>query len=105
MTSQTRWLLEILKEELPHSICLFGSAAAGQMTESSDLDFAIGYASRAGLEWPKEKVYQAKRDDDVPLDFLFYTQDELELRGKIGGVAYLILREGRIVYPRQDGKL
>lgn len=89
-----------LRVSEPKAIVLFGSAARGQMTEASDLDFALIYQDTDSLEQGRTEIYAAMGPDNVfwPRDIVFFTADELLLKAEKGGLCQLILQEGRVLH-------
>ena len=103
VASKLDWIIRTLGKNLPLKIYLFGSAAQDRMSETSDLDFALVYSKEQDLAVAKSLLYGAARTDDWPMDFLFYTLEDFCARAKIGGVAYLIANEGRLVFEKESG--
>ena len=93
--NKMRWLLVHTQ---PLQMILFGSAARGELTDQSDLDFAFIFKSEAARDKGKQAIYRASREDFWPLDFLFYTLEEFNEAAVKGGVAFLIKNEGKIIY-------
>jgi predicted nucleotidyltransferase len=80
----------------PARVILFGSAARGELTRDSDLDFLV-------IERDVEnRVAEAVRLRDavgrMPVDVIVMDEDLAERRGKVRGtMVHHALREGRIV--------
>lgn len=100
--SKLDWIVRTLAHCLPSKIYLFGSAVHGRLSETSDLDFALVYSSDEDVALAKSVLYSAPRNDDWPMDFLFYTSDDLMARARVGGVAHIIVNEGRLVFERDS---
>jgi hypothetical protein len=90
-------------------IILFGSGARGELTESSDLDFALIFESDQDKSVFKKAALTSPRPHQIPLDFLFYTQSEFDGRLARGGTAEIIADEGRVVFeatpPQAQGEV
>lgn len=96
-----RWILEGCK---PTRIFLFGSAARNELTDHSDVDFAILFASEKELREARKSIFGRPRNDDWPQDILLFLESEFERKSKIGGVCAVIAEEGKLLYSedRQD---
>jgi predicted nucleotidyltransferase len=88
----------ILSHIQPERIIFFGSSARNKMTTNSDLDVAIIF---------KESLALAKGKSDLlshpfrwPVDYLFFTVEELKLKSETGGITEIIASEGEVVYER-----
>jgi predicted nucleotidyltransferase len=90
-------------------IILFGSGARGELTKSSDLDFALIFESDQDKSVFKKAALTSPRPHQIPLDFLFYTQSEFDDRLARGGTAEIIADEGRVVFeatpPQAQGEV
>lgn len=100
IVAKREWLLRSLNGRLPIKIYLFGSGARNQLTEKSDLDFALIYNTTYEIDLAKKALYQTPREDNWPMDFLFYTQEELTTRAQVGGAAFIILKEGILIFEK-----
>jgi predicted nucleotidyltransferase len=83
-------------------IILFGSGARGQLTEASDLDFALIFESDQDKSAFKKIALTSRRPHDIPVDFLFYTQNEFDAKLARGGTAEIIADEGRVVFDSRS---
>jgi predicted nucleotidyltransferase len=100
----TQELIELAGQRLveaagsPARVILFGSAARGELTRDSDLDFLV-------IERDVEnRVAEAVRLRDAvgrigwPVDVIVMDEDLAERRGKVRGtMVHHALREGRVV--------
>lgn len=90
----------IVQDTAPEMIILFGSAARGEMTRDSDLDFLVV----AVTAHPRETAWRIReglRDVAVgiPKDVIVVTPEELERhKDTIGFIYRPALREGRVLY-------
>ena len=84
----------------PQQIYLFGSAARGELTEASDIDLAILYASDEELKQGRVEYYKQRAPVDWPVDVLFFTKKAFEEKKAIGGVCMIIAEEGRVLFNR-----
>jgi predicted nucleotidyltransferase len=82
----------------PICIYLFGSAARGTMTTSSDLDFLVILADTADLKITKKDFYCRKPAIDWPVDIIFMHHTAFRNKCMIGGVPMICKQEGKIVY-------
>ena len=85
----------------PERIILFGSAANGEFTETSDLDLLV----IAESDLPRYRRAAPLRllfaPYPCPLDILFYTPQEVDTwGGTTNHVVTEALRTGRVVYER-----
>ena len=93
----TRRIVEVAA---PEKIILFGSAARGEMTRDSDLDFLVV----AVTAHPRETAAQIRRHlldvaVGIPKDVIVVTPEELERhKDTIGYIYRPALREGRVLY-------
>ena len=94
----------------PESVYLFGSAARGEMTDASDLDFLVVLPDFADIKSLKSRYYRSSVARTVPVDTVFVKRSEFEKRSRIGGVCFVVADEGKLLYPslsesEQDGKV
>jgi len=89
---------QIVKKYRPEKIILFGSAARGELSPDSDLDFfIIKDDKRRHIERMKELYFTIKYN--IATDFLVYRPQEIEERLQMGDpFIKQILNEGRILY-------
>ena len=83
-------------------IILFGSGARGELTEASDLDFALIFENDRDKLAFKKAALTSPRPHQVPIDFLFYTQSEFDAKLARGGTAEIIADEGRVVFDSRS---
>ncbi len=88
-------ILDICK---PVCIYLFGSAARGAMTTSSDLDFLVVLPDTADLKTTKKDFYCRKPPIEWPVDIIFMHRSAFLNKCTIGGVPMICKQEGKIVY-------
>jgi predicted nucleotidyltransferase len=81
----------------PRFLYLFGSAARGEMTDSSDLDLLVVVEDHVNLRELKKAYYKQRSHALHPVDILFFRESEFNARKAIGGVCYLAMTEGRIL--------
>ncbi len=93
----------ILSQVTPHEIILFGSAASYQMTDASDVDLIVIFASKVERDSARQQLFKSRPKEDWPHDLLLLTQEEFQTSAaKGGGAAYVAQQEGRIIYPRGE---
>lgn len=78
-------------------VYLFGSAARGEMTDFSDLDFLVVCRNEADLKYSKQNYYLHHHGNVWPVDIIFVTAEEYEKRSKTGGVCMVCKQEGRLL--------
>jgi predicted nucleotidyltransferase len=90
---------QLIEKYKPEKIILFGSAARGDATPDSDLDFLIikndtPYKGR-------DRMIEVSRliDRNLPADFLVYRPEEFEKRLAMGDpFLELVVAEGKVLY-------
>ena len=80
-------------------VILFGSAARGTVSSTSDLDLLIVRRDDRRPAERMEDIYQRARPR-VAMDMLVYTPEELESARKTSSFLRTALRDGRVVYDR-----
>lgn len=96
--AKLQWLLGLSQ---PLAIWLIGSAARGEMTEASDIDFVLLFENELIKKNSMMAVYKSPCPVEWPTDLLPYTQEEFTKSAKSGGgVCWLALREGRLLYGK-----
>lgn len=90
---------QLVEKYKPEKVILFGSAAKGEFSLDSDLDFLIikEQVPANGIErrWEVRKIIKKR----VPADFLVYRQEEMDTSLQLGDpFITTILEEGRILY-------
>lgn len=89
---------QLIQKYKPDKIILFGSAASGQMTPDSDLDFLLVKDDNKSKHERMVEIYRLV-DKDIAADFLIYTPEELAMRLKMGDpFIKSVLAEGRVLY-------
>ena len=103
LQSQVTDQVESIKQQLiskyhPQKIILFGSAAKGNMTDDSDLDFLIIKDDKKDPYNRIVEVYGLVKKN-IATDFLVYTPQEFAERLKLGDPFITsILSEGKVIY-------
>lgn len=83
----------------PERIILFGSAARGELTADSDLDFLVVKSGSFKRRALAQEIYMNLFGMGIPVDIVIATPEEIEqYRGRVGGVIGPALQEGREVY-------
>ena len=91
-----RRLLDVTK---PDRIILFGSAAAGRMTEDSDIDLLVVAPSSSNTIEERVKLLRSLRGLGIPFDvFIIATERFEESKDIFGGIAYPAHKYGRVIY-------
>jgi predicted nucleotidyltransferase len=93
----------IVEQVRPSKIILFGSRARGEARPTSDLDLLV-IADSIEPRWRRAApLYGALRDILVPMDILVYSPEEVrEWSGVRQAFVTTAVREGRVLYERQD---
>ncbi|HWC14125.1 MAG TPA: nucleotidyltransferase domain-containing protein [Actinomycetota bacterium] len=95
-------VVEALVSELaPEKVILFGSAARGELTGDSDLDFIVVVSELSKQREEVTRAYRALRTvrGRPPVDVLVYSHQDLEDWGDvIGHPINDALTEGRLIY-------
>ena len=88
-------------KELPEveEIILFGSAARGEMSEVSDVDFVAIFPTKAGAR-VGSKQFHKNRKNFWPVDVLFVDREHFESRSQLGGVFFVAREEGKTLFRR-----
>jgi len=89
----------IVAAAAPRRIILFGSAARGQMHDSSDLDFLVVVPDGHNCREVAQRIYRQMRGVNHPKDILVVQESDVE---KHRGNPYLVistaLAEGKELY-------
>ena len=89
----------ILSVASPEKIILFGSAVTGEITEDSDIDLLIIEPSIDDRQHEYVRIRRALRDIALPFDIVLISSDYFEsTKDIVGGIAYPVNREGRVLY-------
>jgi predicted nucleotidyltransferase len=88
----------ILRTCQPEAVILFGSAALGKMTDSSDLDFVVIFAEASQVDSSRRNYYCSSHPRTWPVDILFIDREDFERKSRLGGVYLIAAQEGKIVY-------
>lgn len=91
-------LRRIIENCDPVSVYLFGSAARGEMTDTSDLDFLVVLSDFADVKSLKSRYYRSGAERTVPVDAVFVKRSEFERRSRIGGLCFIVADEGRLLF-------
>jgi len=92
----------ILSCSNPLKIILFGSAARGEMTDSSDVDLIVIYDNFSDLKKVQHDLFLKRSKDDWPHDLLILSESDHERQcQKGGGACWLAQTEGKVIYERK----
>lgn len=89
---------QLIQKYKPVKIILFGSAATGQMTRDSDLDF---FVVKDDKKDHYHRMVEVSRliDKDIAADFIIYTPQELSERLRLGDpFIKTIVSKGKVLY-------
>lgn len=96
--AKLQWLLGLSQ---PLAIWLIGSAARGEMTDASDIDLVLLFENESIKKTSMAAVYKTPCTVEWPTDLLPYSQEEFTKSANSGGgVCWLALREGRLLYGK-----
>jgi len=100
LREKLRWILTAPGAETcePRAVIVFGSAARGEMTESSDVDIALVYPDAKSLKAGRAAIYRRPPPDSWPMDLLFATEESFRAGQEKGGLFELVMSEGRVVH-------
>lgn len=92
-------ILEQLRKFKPQAIILFGSAARGEMTEDSDLDFLVVIDTDKPFT-DRMRDLRASIRTRTPLDLIVLTPEEARDFPKKSSFFFQIIKEGKLLYGR-----
>ena len=90
---------QIIEKYKPEKIILFGSAARGEPTPDSDVDFLI--IKKETPLYGADRIRELSKviDRNIPVDFLIYRPEEFNKRIKMGDpFLKTIVKEGKVLY-------
>jgi predicted nucleotidyltransferase len=90
---------QIIEKYKPDKIILFGSAARGEITPDSDVDFLI--IKKETPLYGADRIRELSRviDRNIPVDFFIYRPEEFNKRLKMGDpFLKTIVKEGKVLY-------
>ena len=90
---------QIIEKYRPDKIILFGSAARGEITPDSDVDFLI--IKKETPLYGADRIRELSKviDRNIPVDFLIYRPEEFNKRMKMGDpFLKAIVKEGKVLY-------
>ena len=82
----------------PVAIYSFGSAARDQMTDQSDIDLLIIMASESDIKTARSAVSKIRPLSTFPVDLVWMSADLFRAKSKIGGLAQIVIEEGKLVF-------
>lgn len=90
---------QIVRLVSPTRVILFGSAARGDVTPDSDLDFLVVIPDTQDREEVMDRLNKDVRRKAMPCDFLVVTATALKrTKANVGLIYGEILKEGREIY-------
>ena len=103
--AETDKLVEIVVQELSvleglMGMVLFGSAANYTMDEASDIDVVMIFESIARAKEASKIVHTLRRQATWPMDILCIDVNTFNKKSRVGGVYYIVRREGRTVFGK-----
>ena len=97
--SKLKWILDGCS---PTRVILFGSASRGELTDYSDVDFAVLFDSIPALIEGRKTLFSRPRLDDWPQDILCFEEADFLRRVQTGGVCEIIAEEGQVLFKRSS---
>ncbi len=89
----------VLSVSSPERILLFGSAATGELSPSSDIDLLVLESEVDDARREANRIREVLRRLGKPFDVIVMTTERFEeTKDVIGGLAYPASRYGRVVY-------
>lgn len=89
----------ILSVASPDKIILFGSAAAGAMTDDSDIDLLVVEPSPVNQREESLRIYEKLSGMGRPFDVIVISTDWFDAtKDVIGGIAYPANKYGKVIY-------
>ena len=92
-------IARVLQIEPAVTIYIFGSFVENRFTAESDLDLAVIVPDEASPKAFLQKIYQAGRLSDWPLDLLVFRKSDFAKKSQIGGVCFDIRESGIELFP------
>ncbi len=86
----------------PEAVYLFGSAARGELSSHSDLDFLIVCRDTMAMNAARRGMRRTLPRTEFPIDLVWMTSDEFWTRKTVGGVAYEAAEAGVQLYNGVD---
>lgn len=96
--SETARIVEQLKSLGPSQIFHFGSSQENRMTDQSDFDFLLLFESEDQIKKAIRSLRPHLPLSQFPVDIIWKTQAEYERKKDLGGVCYIVHREGSCVF-------
>ncbi len=99
-------LNKIIKNYDPEKIYIFGSYATKTANENSDLDILIIKNTESSFFNRIREVRKLIQPQSLPVDIITYTPIEFnEKKELVNHIAYIVSKEGKLVYERKHRKL
>ena len=106
MTAQTairRMTNRIAKRFKPYKIVLFGSHARGTAGPDSDVDLLVVMRLTSTRRQQATAIDKSLMGIKMPADVIVVTPEDVErCKDQIGSIIRPAMREGKVVYERQD---
>ena len=84
----------------PEEVYLIGSAARGEFTDFSDLDFVIVAKDDSSVRAARESVHIGRPHLDVAVDLIVLDRDSFAARADLGGIAFEAKHHGKSLYRK-----
>ena len=94
----------VLSQTDPLKLYLFGSAAEGKMTDQSDFDFLLVFETAAQIKLAQKKLKKHYPLSQYPVDIIWVTQEEYQRKKELGGICFVVEREGLIMGGTESTK-
>jgi predicted nucleotidyltransferase len=93
-------ITSLLIKTKPLKIFLFGSAALGEMTDQSDFDFLVTFESTEEIRLAQKTLRPYYPLSQYPVDIVWITQQEYDRKKDLGGLCFIVEREGTCLYTK-----
>ena len=94
----------ILSACTPSRIFVFGSAASGAMHAGSDLDLLVILFDGSDVRAAERAILGRPPPHFVPMDLLVYDESTFERRAQIGGVCFIVKKEGKLIFSQESAE-
>ena len=91
----------ILERSTPKVVILFGSAVTDSLTEDSDIDLALIFATDEAAEMARAEILSKGPLSDWPVDLLLVGEETFRAKCQLGGVYSIIKEKGKVLHPAQ----
>jgi predicted nucleotidyltransferase len=85
----------------PVAVYLVGSTADGTAKVGSDIDLVLVYRNQDVLRTARKKIHHGWKESisRLPVDFIFFVENEFDRKQDLGGVAFEARHFGKKLFP------